>query len=282
MPDQFERMRRLSPRRKTTSARDVPQLVDEQLAHFGISRDTAFGETLARVATHLYETQGDLETLWRLTLESIDSLDRSDRIAYFNAKKFLSFQLAKLLDTLQNPFRKSYQALNYSGATLASKGPYAIFDNVAAIFAANPVITRTATYIYACAEWIQDAFQGKELLLDVYSRLLNPTSIALANHVVDLEAGPYADQYFAWNFNSGMAAIDAALSHLLGRDDVLITSRNIYGGAHQLIHDWFAKPANLEIAVESFDGYGGEDFLRAYDRAKSKYADRFAAGRQAY
>src|SRR5437899_2451373 len=83
------------------------------------------------------------------------------------------------------------------------------------IFAAYPVITRTATYIYACAEWIQDAFQGKELLLEIYSRLLNPTSIALANHIVDLEAGPYARDYLAWNFNSGMAAIDAALSHLL-------------------------------------------------------------------
>ena len=35
------------------------------------------------------------------------------------------------------------------------------------------------------AEWIEDAFQGKELLLEIYSRLLNPTSIALANQVVD-------------------------------------------------------------------------------------------------
>ena len=53
-----------------------------------------------------------------------------------------------------------------------------MFDNVTAIFAANPVIARTATYIYACAEWIEDAFQGKELLLEIYSRLLNPTSVA--------------------------------------------------------------------------------------------------------
>ena len=57
-----------------------------------------------------------------------------------------------------------------------------------------------------------------------------------------------------------MAAIDGVLAHVLGRDDILITSRNIYGGAHQLIHDWYAKPGNLEIAVETFDGYGGEDF----------------------
>lgn len=223
-------MRRLSPRRKTTEATNVEQLVAEQLAHFGIDADTPFGKTLAGIAHHLYESQGELETLWRLTLETIDTLDRADRIAYFNAKKFLSFQLAKLLDTLQNPSRRTYQSLGYSESTLTAKGPYAIFDNVTAIFSANPVIARTATYIYACAEWIEDAFQGKELLLKIYSRLLNPTSVSLANHMVDLEAGPYAREYFAWNFNSGMAAIDAVLSHVLGRDDVLITSRHLYGG----------------------------------------------------
>jgi cystathionine beta-lyase/cystathionine gamma-synthase len=144
------------------------------------------------------------------------------------------------------------------------------------------VIARTATYIYACAEWIEDAFKGKELLLEIYSRLLNPTSISLANHIVDLEAGPYACDYFAWNFNSGMAAIDAILSHLLGRDDVLIVSRNIYGGAHQLIEDWYGKSSNLKIAVESFDGFTAGDFDQCWQDTKQKYADRFSAGRKAY
>jgi len=32
----------------------------------------------------------------------------------------------------------------------------------------------------------------------------------------DLEAGPYAREYLAWNFNSGMAAIDAALARCAG------------------------------------------------------------------
>lgn len=280
--DGIERFRRLSPRRKTTQATDLAGLVEEQLGHFGIDAATPFGQSLARVARRLYETQADLDDLWRLTLEAIDGLDRADRIAWFNAKKFLSFQLAKLLDTLQNPARRSYQSLGYDPATLSAKGPYAVFDNVTAIFAANPVIARTATYIYACAEWIEDAFQGKELLLEIYSRLLNPTSISLANAIVDLEAGPHARQYLAWNFNSGMAAIDAVLAHVLGRDDVLITSRNIYGGAHQLIHDWYARPGNLAVAVETFDGYGADSFLAAWDRAQVRHADRFAAGRRAY
>ncbi len=272
----------LSPRRKTTVALDTPGLVAEQLQHFGIRPDTEYGQTLGRIAGRLYESQADLERLWELTLTEIGKLDRADRIAYFNAKKFLAFQLAKLLDNLQNPTRRTYQSLEYSPATQYAKGPYPVFDNVTAIFAASPVIARTATYIYACAEWIEAAFQGKELLLEIYSRLLNPTSVALANYIVDLEAGPYAREYFAWNFSSGMAAIDAVLAHVLGRDDTLITSRNIYGGAYQLIHDWYAKSSNLEIAVECFDGFGAAEVMAGWERVRQQYSSRLAAGRRAY
>jgi cystathionine beta-lyase/cystathionine gamma-synthase len=280
--DSLAAMRKLSPRRHSTQATTAAELAREQLVHFGIAPDGDYGRALLALTQRLYASQADAERLWRVTLESIGSLDRRDRVAWFNAKKFLSFQIAKLLDTLQNPFRRCYQSLGLSYPTQAAKGPYPIFDNVTAIFSATPVITRTATYIYACAEWIEDAFQGKELLLDVYSRLLNPTSISLANFVVDLEAGPYASDYLAWNFNSGMAAIDGVLSHLLGRDDVLITSRHIYGGAHQLIHDWYAKPANLEIAVESFDGYDGAAFDDCLRRVQEKHAGRLSAGRRCY
>jgi O-acetylhomoserine/O-acetylserine sulfhydrylase-like pyridoxal-dependent enzyme len=275
-------MKLLSPRRNTTHAGSVDELTIEQLRHFGIDPESEFGRSLGEVARHLYESQRDLGRLCEITAQTVHTLAPPDRIAQFNAKKFLSFQLAKLLDTLQNPNRKSYQSLGYTPSTLAAKGPYAVFDNVAAIFAANPVITRSATYIYACAEWIEDAFLGKELLLEIYSRLLNPTSIALANQIVDIECGRYAPEYFAWNFNSGMAAIDAALSHLLGRDDILITSRNIYGGAYQLIHDWFAKPSNLAVAVEMFDGFEARDVEKAIDAVKRKYPDRLVAGRRIY
>lgn len=99
---------------------------------------------------------------------------------------------------------------------------------------------------------------------------------------MDLEAGPYAREYFAWNFNSGMAAIDAILSHLLGRQDVLITSRHLYGGAHQLIHDWYAKPANLDVRVVTFDGYGAADFHSARDAVQAQCAERLAQGRKVY
>jgi O-acetylhomoserine (thiol)-lyase len=275
-------MRALSPRRNSTTAATSEALVAEQLAHFGIDAASEFGRALASVAARLYGAQADVEELWRITLAGIQHLDRSDRVAWFNAKKFLAFQLAKVLDTLQNPLRRGYQALGYSAVTQSAKGPYPVFDNVTAIFSATPVIARTATYIYACAEWIEDAFQGKELLLEIYSRLLNPTSIVLANFIVDLEAGRYARDYLAWNFNSGMAAIDGVLSHVLGRDDVLITSRHLYGGAHQLIHDWYAKPGNLAIAVESFDGYTADDFAACWDDVRARHQRRFDEGRRAY
>ncbi len=278
----IESMKKLSPCRNSSTADNIDELVEDQLRHFGINPDSEYGSTLSRIVERMYSSQSDIEKLWEITLESIQSLDQSDKISRFNSKKFLSFQLAKLLDTLQHPFRKSYQSLGYTSSTQVSKGPYPVFDNVTALFSATPVITRTATYIYACAEWIEDAFRGKELMLEIYSRLLNPTSVCLANHIVDLEAGPYSGEYLAWNFNSGMAAIDAVLSHVLGRDDIVITSRNIYGGAYQLINDWYAKDGNLEVSVEMFDGYSADDFTACLERTMAKYADRLKEGRKIY
>ena len=278
----LEKMKTLSPRRNSTQASSLDELVSEQSEHFGIDAESEYGQTLQSVVRKMYESQSDVERLWALTLESMNQLNQTDKIRRFNSQKFLSFQLAKILDTVQHPFRKSYQSLGYSASTAAAKGPYPVFDNVTALFSATPVITRTATYIYACAEWIADAFRGKELMLEIYSRLLNPTSVCLANHIVDLEAGPYAADYMAWNFNSGMAAIDATLSHVLGRDDIIITSRNIYGGAYQLINDWFAKPGNLDIAVEMFDGYSADEFSACLAETKEKHADRLAKGRKIY
>jgi O-acetylhomoserine (thiol)-lyase len=275
-PHTLQIMHTLSPLRRSTAAPDIEAMVAEQLAHFHIDAASEYGQTLGRIVHHLYACSGDLDQLWRITSQSIDSLDRSDRIAWFNAKKFLSFQIAKLLDTLQNPFRRTYQSLDYSLSTQAAKGPYAIFDNVSAIFSATPVIARTATYVFACADWIADAFEGKEFLEQIYSRLLNPTSLSLANYIVDLEAGSYSRDYLAWNFGSGMAAIDAALAHVLGQGDVLITSRHLYGGAHQLIHDWYAKPSNLAIAVEHFAGLTAADFQACWTHVQHKYAARLA------
>jgi cystathionine beta-lyase/cystathionine gamma-synthase len=266
-PRQLETARILSPRRRSSKAHTIDELADEQLAHYGIERHSEYGQILHDIVSRLYEVQD----LWDVTLRTIAELPRTERIAYFNAKKFLCFQLAKILDTLQNPFRATYQSLNLTDGSLCAKGSYAIFDNVAAMFSANPVIVRSATYIYACTEWIDDAFKGKELLLEVYSRLVNPTSIALANYIVDIEAGPEAQNYWAYNFNSGMAAIDAVLTHIVDIEDVIISSRNTYGGTYQLLVDLFARKSKHKVSLEWFDGYNGEAFESCLKQVQYKH-----------
>ena len=274
--------RLLSPRRKTTAATDIAGLAREQLAHFHLDPASPVGAPLQRLAEKLYGAHDDLTALWTATVQELARLPRGDRLVLFNAQKFLAFQLAKLLDQLQNPTRAVHQSLGHSTATTLAKGPYPTFDNVAALFSANPVITRTATYIFACTEWIDDAFQGREFLHEIYSRLLNPTSISLANHIVDLEAGPLAAEYLAWNFNSGMAAIDALLAHLVGWEDVVLASRNIYGGTYQLLHDWYARKSNLNVALEFFDGATGREFERVLAAVQARHAERLARGRAIY
>lgn len=271
----IDHARRLSPRRNTTQSTTIEELVEEQLAHFGIDKQTAYGEALAATAKHLYHAQTDVTRLWEITEATLGELDREDKVAWFNAKKFLSFQLAKILDTLQNPFRKTWQSL---GSSQLSRNHYPLFDNVTALFSATPVVVRTATYVYACTEWVDDAFQGKEFTHQIYSRLLNPTNISLANAIVDMEAGPFAADYMAWNFNSGMAAIDALLANVLGQGDVLIVSRNVYGGVYQLLHDYYAQSRRMDIQIAWFDGYTEEDFIIFFDQTRADHSERLDSG----
>ncbi len=274
IPQGFEAAKILSPKRNTTEATNVDELALEQLDHYGIDESSDYGKALKDTVTSLYNAQSDMSRMWQITNETIESLDKKDKIAYFNAKRFLSFQLAKILDGLQNPFRKTAQSLNNNATTQMAKGSYPLFDNITAIFSATPVIARTATYIYACTEWVDDAFQGKEMTHQIYSRLLNPTSISLANAIVDLEAGPYTADYMAWNFNSGMAAIDSLLANVMNYGDVLLVSRNIYGGVHQLLVDHFARKDKMNIQIEWFDGYTLEEFENRFNEIKVKYNDR--------
>ncbi|MGR4000721.1 MAG: aminotransferase class I/II-fold pyridoxal phosphate-dependent enzyme [Alphaproteobacteria bacterium] len=272
-------VRQLSPKRNTTTQSSVDALVREQLQYFSIAPDSEYGKALAQLAKNLYQSNIAVHDLWKITLESLDTLERSDRVAWFNAKRFASFQLAKVLDNLQNPLRRSYQSLAGTDphATLA-RGVYPIFDNIPAIFSSTPVITRTATYLYACIEWGEDAFRGEDHLNPIYSRLFNPTSISLANYIVDLEAGPNAEEYLAWNFNSGMAAIDALFSNLLHANDIVLSSRNVYGGTHQLLSDWFGKKDKLNVAIEWFNGFQVQDFNSALKDVQLRHHERLQQG----
>jgi O-acetylhomoserine/O-acetylserine sulfhydrylase-like pyridoxal-dependent enzyme len=72
------------------------------------------------------------------------------------------------------------------------------------------------------------------------------------------------------------------MSHLVGYQDIILSSRNIYGGAFQLLHDWFRKPGNLNVAVEFFDGYEAADFQQALAGLRRQHSERLRAGRQIY
>src|SRR6266481_7898838 len=145
----FKIARKLSPRRGTSTAKDVDGLVAEQLAHFGIDAKTELGGAMGRLAGHIYHANIELHQLWDLTTRELAALDRRDRIACFNAKKFLCFQLAKLLDTLQNPFRHVYQTLIKNQTTRIAKGPYPLFDNVTAIISSTPANVHTLSLLDA-------------------------------------------------------------------------------------------------------------------------------------
>lgn len=269
----------LSPKRNTSLANSIEELSAEQLQHFGIDPLSDYGKALSGLTQHLYHAQIDVQQLWKVTSDTLAGLSKQDKVAYFNAKKFLCFQIAKILDTLQNPFRATYQSLTKQAGSQVSKSHYPLFDNVTALFSATPVVVRTATYVYACTEWVDDAFQGKESTHQIYSRLLNPTNISLANAIVDLEAGPYAADYLAWNFNSGMAAIDALLSNVLGQGDIVIVSRNVYGGVYQLLHDFFARENRLAVQLEWFDGYKADEFALFLKQTRAKHATRLEQGK---
>ncbi|MBL1378927.1 trans-sulfuration enzyme family protein [Zobellella iuensis] len=268
----------LSPLRHSHQGDNEDALVREQLRHFGIDPASPFGRHLAGAALNLYRTNQDIHALWQTTRDSLDSLPAEERISRFNAKKFLAFQLAKVLDNLQAPFRAQWRGLGLEQASRLAKGAYPLFDRVPMLFGANPPIVRTATYVYACTEWIDDAFHGRESTHPIYSRLLNPTALALANTLVELEAGPDSADYLALTFNSGMAAIDALLGTLLERGDILLASRNLYGGVHQLLQDYYARPEKLGIRLEWIDGTEARDFRQALDRVRAEHHEALAAG----
>src|SRR6266576_2566525 len=66
--------RELSPRRSTSEAHDIPGLVAEQLAHYGIDSKTEMGAALGRLAEHVYRANIELHQLWQLTTQQLSSL----------------------------------------------------------------------------------------------------------------------------------------------------------------------------------------------------------------
>lgn len=272
-------MQRLSPVRNSTQADTPRDLAAEQLIHFGIDASTPYGKALLKASENLYRAGSEIDKVEQLCKE-LAELPPAGKVSAFNAKKFLCFQLAKLIDMLQPSLKQSYQSLDMDVSSRAVKGEYPLFANVGALFSATPAVIKTATYLYACTEWVEDAFKGQESSHPIYSRLLNPTSIALANTMTALEAGEYAADYMTWNFNSGMAAIDALLANQLRHGDILISSRNVYGGTFQLMQDFYARTDRMDVQLEWFDGYTGDAFSEHLLYVQNKHQQRLQQGKR--
>ena len=200
------------------------------------------------------------------------------------AKKFLSFQLAKLLDTLQNPFRRSYQALGLQLDHAVGQGPVRGVRQRDGDLLGHAGHRPHGDVHLRLRRVDRRRLPGQGAAAgDLFAAAESHVDLA-GEYIVDIEAGPYAGEYFAWNFNSGMAAIDGVLSHVLGprrhADHQPQHLRRRASTDSRLVRQ---AGATWRSRVETFDGYGGRRFRRrAGSESKQQYADRLAAGRQAY
>jgi O-acetylhomoserine (thiol)-lyase len=63
---------------------------------------------------------------------------------------------------------------------------------------------------------------------------------------------------------------------------VVLSSRNVYGGTYQLLHDWYGKQSNLDVGIEWFDGFTVDAFVKALESTRIKYRERLEGGREIY
>ena len=80
MTSNLDHAKCLSPRRNTTAASSVEELVSEQLEHFGISSDSEYGTALSSTATKLYQAQSDVMRLWDITKGKWGGMNPHDKV----------------------------------------------------------------------------------------------------------------------------------------------------------------------------------------------------------
>ncbi len=99
--------------------------------------------------------------------------------------------------------------------------------------APDPITGAVAVPIYQTSTYVHDELgvhKGFE-----YARVQNPTRTALENNLAMLEKGRSGHA-----FASGMAAIQAMMTHLSAGDHV-VASRNVYGGTYRFFHHVLEK-----------------------------------------
>lgn len=251
-----------------------------KLESLGIEPQSKSGQLVEQLLEKISSASEVSYALQKHIVDALESFERSEVQSLFNVKKMISFEMAKLLHDLHPTFRSLSSKLVDSGTQSVDLANIAA--NVPALFSSSPVVAKTATYTFASTEVAAEAFKGNEPTHHIYSRLMNPTSIILALKMVELEAGQYSGQYMAYNFNSGMAAIEAILSNILKYNDILIVSRHVYGGVYQLLVDYFAHPKRLNCKIEWFDGESATEFYDFLNTVKHNYREDIEAGSQVH
>ena len=99
----------------------------------------------------------------------------------------------------------------------------------------SPPVWLTTDYLYEGLEHYSDVINERRPGY-VYGRYGNPTHIALHSVLASLEGAEAA-----WSFGSGMAAIQTALTALVGAGDHVVAQRTIYGGTFALLRNVFTR-----------------------------------------
>ncbi|MDO8304065.1 MAG: aminotransferase class I/II-fold pyridoxal phosphate-dependent enzyme, partial [Sedimentisphaerales bacterium] len=96
-------------------------------------------------------------------------------------------------------------------------------------------VYQTAAYAYTSAQELADVFAGKAPGY-VYSRIANPTSVALEQRLAELEGG-----IGCITTSSGMAAIASAAMGLLRAGDEILSTSGIFGGTVSLFANTLSR-----------------------------------------
>lgn len=118
-----------------------------------------------------------------------------------------------------------------------------------------PPIFQNSLFTFESWEDIDKAFDDR-VNTSIYSRGRNP-----GVHMVEKKLAKLAGGEKSKLFTSGMAAITAATMHFLVAGDHLITLKNIYGPANNLIHVYLRKKMGIETTFVS--GNDLEEFEEA-------------------
>ena len=117
----------------------------------------------------------------------------------------------------------------------------------------DPSTGAIVTPIFQTSTFVQDSFG--EHKGDVYARQHNPPRTVLEKNMAALEKGRFASAY-----SSGLAAI-SAIMNLIGQNDHVVCSENMYGGTYRLFakvlvdyglkfsYVYTSDPGNVETAI---------------------------------